>query len=265
MLAIFNKEFKSYFSSASGYIFMSVFLLISGVFFAMSNLLGASAYYTSVLGSITFVFLIIVPVLTMRILSEESRQKTDQLLLTAPISVTDIVLGKYLAAVALFFLTLLVTCLYPMILSMFGSLAVWEIVGGYIGFALFGASLISIGVFISSLTDNQVASAVGTFGSLLFIWILDWIQQGLPTSRISGIVFAAILAVSVSAIVYSSTRNIYITAGTAAIGAIAIAAVYLLKKELFEGFTVKFFGWFSLLKRYDSFSMGILSVNSIIF
>lgn len=265
MLAIYTKELKSYFYSATGYIFLSVFLLISGIFFAFYNLINASSYYISVLGNITFIFLVLVPILTMRILSEEARQKTDQLLLTAPISVADIVIGKYFAAVTIFFIALLITVLYPLIMSMFGEVGVWEVVGGYIGLALFGSSLISIGVFISALTENQVASAVGTFGALLVIWMLDWIQQGLPTSRLSGVVFAAILVAVISAIIYFSTRNIFICAGSAAVGAIAIAAVYLLKKEFFEGFTTRFFSWFSLLERYDGFLMGILSLDSIVY
>jgi hypothetical protein len=267
MLTIFNKEFKSYFTSATGYVFMTVFLLISGIFFALSNLLTTqpTPYYNNVLSSITFVFLILVPILTMRTISEETHQKTDQLLLTVPISLSDIVLGKYFAAVALFLLTLLITGLYPFMLSLFGAIAFWEILGGYIGFALFGSALIAIGVFISSLTESLVAAAVGTFGALLFIWVIDWVQQGLPTTLLSGVIFAILLLAILCSIIYFSTKNIYICAGTLAAGGIAVAAVYLAKKELFEGFTSRFFGWFSLLSRYDKFSMGMLDVSSIVY
>lgn len=265
MLAVFSKEFRSYFNSALGYVFMGVFLLISGIFFALSNLLPASAYYGSVLQSSTFVFLILVPVITMKTLSEERHQKTDQLLLTVPLSTPEIVLGKYFAAVAVFLLTIAVTLLYPVIMRVFGNIAVWEIVGNYIGFVLLGSSFIAVGLFISSLTDNQVAAAAGTFGALLFLWMTDWVRQGLPTGVTSGTVFAIILAAVLSYVVYMTTRNIYICSITSLIGCIAILAVYLVKKELFEGFTSKFFGWFSVLNRYDSFAMGILSVSSIVY
>jgi len=265
MLAVFTKEFRSYFNSALGYIFMGVFLLISGLFFALTNLLQASAYYNSVLQNSMFVFLILVPVITMRTLSEEKHQKTDQLLLTVPLSTTEIVLGKYFAAVAVFLLTLAVTLLYPFIMRMFGNIAVWEIVGNYIGFALLGSCFIAIGLFISSLTENQVAAAAGTFGALLFLWLIDWIRQGLPTGMVAGIVFAIILALGLSYIIFISTRNIYISGITAIAGGIIILIVYFAKKELFEGFTSKFFGWFSVLYRYNSFAMGILSVSSIIY
>lgn len=267
MQAIFNRELKAYFTSAVGYIFMAVFLVISGIFFVLSDILVSqpTPYYSPVLSNITFVFLILVPIITMRTLSEEAHQKTDQLLLTSPVSLPEIVLGKYLAAVTLFFITLLITCLYPLMLSIFGSISVWEIIGGYIGFALFGSSLIAIGIFISSLTESQVASAVGTFGVLLFIWVIDWIQQGLPSTMSSGIIFAALLAAALTAIVYFSTKNIYTSSGVAILGAAAIITVYITKKSLFEGFISKFFGWFSLLQRYDEFSMGMLNVSSIVY
>lgn len=265
MIAIFNREFKSYFTSVTGFIFMSVFLFISGLFFALTDLIPASGEYNSVLQSITFIFLFLVPILTMRSIAEETHQKTDQLLLTSPLTLPQIVLGKYFAAVALFFVTLLITCLYPLILSMFGSIQGWEIVGNYVGFALMGSAFIAVGLFISSLTESQVASAVGTFGALLFIWLIDWLQQGLPTSLTAGIVFAAIIVATISLIIYYTTRNVYAGIITALAGAIAIIIVYFSKKTLFEGFTARFLGWFSLLKRFDTFSMGILDVSSIVY
>jgi len=265
MLAVFKRELKAYFASPTGYIFMGFFLLISGIFFALSNLLTGSPNYLSVLSSITFVFLIVVPILTMRLMSEESRQKTDQLLLTSPLSVTGIVLGKYFAAVMVFLLTLLITCLYPIILSFFGTIAVWEIVGGYIGFFLLGAAFISIGLFISSLTDNQVIAAVVTFGALLFIWILDWIIGGIPTDRVSGIVFACALVVGVAALVYFTTRNIFVSAVIAVVGFGIVAGIYFANKYFFDGFIVRTLEWFSLLSRYETFMMGILSLSPIVY
>lgn len=265
MLAVFIKELRSYFTSATGYIFMAVFLLISGIFFALSNLLPASPYYNSVLQSCIFVFLLLVPVITMKILAEETHQKTDQLLYTSPLKLSEIVIGKYFAAVTLFLITLLITCLYPLILSAFGDISGWEIVGNYIGFALMGSSFIAVGVFVSSLTESQVTSAVGTLGALLFIWLLDWLQQGIPTTITSGIVFAIVLALLMGLLVYYSTRNIFAGGIGVALGCIATASVYIIKKELFEGFTAKFMGGLSLLKRYDNFTMGILDVSAVVY
>lgn len=265
MLAILSKELRSYFYSATGYVFMGIFLLISGLFFANYNLIPASPLYGNVLSSITFVFLILVPVITMKLLAEERNQKTDQLLLTSPLSVTEIVVGKYLASVALFFIALCITFLYPAILAHYGSITVGEIVASYIGFALMGASFISIGVFVSSFTENQVIAAVSSFGLLLFVWIVDWIQQGLPSGKNAGIIFAAILVLGAALIIYFTTRNVLIAGLEVIIGAVIMIIIFIKNSVLFEGFVPKFFGWFSLIKRYDSFSMGILDVSAIVY
>ena len=119
MLAVLRRELKAYFVSPIGFTFVGFFILITGVFFALSNLLSGNPAYTGMLSSLTFIFLFLVPILTMRLLSDEMRQKTDQLLITSPLSITGIVLGKYLAAVAVFLITLLITALYPILLSFF--------------------------------------------------------------------------------------------------------------------------------------------------
>lgn len=266
MLAVFKRELRAYFTSSTGFIFMGFFLLLSGFFFAMTNLFPASPDYNSVLGSITFIFLIVVPILTMRLMPDDKRQRTDQLLFTSPTSLTGIVLGKYFAAVSVFVLTLLITCIYPIILSFFGNLATWEIVGGYIGFLLLGSAFISIGLFISTLTENQVIAAVITFSALLFMWIIDWVAQGLPTDKTSGIIFAGIIVLALGAFVYFNTRNIYVGVATTLVGAIIIVLTYFLAdKYFFDGFIVRAFEWFSLLKRYEEFQIGILSLSPIVY
>lgn len=265
MTAIFKKEFKAYFNSPTGYIFMAVFLIISGIFFSLTDLLQGSAYFSPVLDNITFLFLVLVPILTMRTLSEERGQKTDQLLLTAPLKLRDIVIGKYLAAVCVFLMTLAVTIVYPLILRSFGSIAAMEIAGYYIGFALMGSAFIAIGVFISSLTENQITSATATFGALLFIWLLDWISQGLPTSASSGLAFTVILAIILALVIYYAAKNIYISSIVAIIGSAGAVTAYLVNKTIYDGLITRMVNWISLLKRYDNFSIGIVDTSSIIF
>jgi len=168
---------------------MGFFILLSGIFFAAGNLLRADPRYTGLLGTITFVFLIVVPLLTMRLLTEDTRQRTDQLLITSPLSIAQIVLGKYLAAVAVFLITLLVTVIYPVIMSFFAllGLAWWEILGGYIGFFLLGASFIAVGLFFSSLTENQVVAVILAMGTNLLLYILSW--QAYTASGLKAKVF----------------------------------------------------------------------------
>ena len=265
MLAIIKKEFLTYFKSMTGYIFMACLLFFVGLFFVLNNLLGMSPQYNGVLSNITFVFMLIVPILTMRLLAEEARQKTDQLLLTSPISLSRIVLGKYLGAVSVLFLTLIITLIYPAILSTMGSVNWPEVIGGYVGLFLLGCSLIAVGLFISSITDNQVIAAVVTFTALLLIWFIDTIAKGLPTDRTSGIIFACILIAAVAFIFYMAAKNWIVSGGIMAAGLIGVFVGYRMKPAAFDGLIAKVLNWFSLLSRYDDFSMGVLNLSPIIY
>lgn len=201
----------------------------------------------------------------MKTLAEESRQKTDQLLFTAPVSITRIVLGKYFAAVALFLIALLITCINPLILSLFGKVAFAETFGQILGFALLGATFIAIGVFISSLTENQIIALIATIAVLLIVYLISAITQIVPTTLKSGIVLAGILAAILIAIIYFSTHNIFVTGITAIASIAAIITIYIIKKTLFEGFTSKFLGWFSLLNRFQTIISGVLDFSSILY
>ena len=265
MLAIFSKEFRSYFTSATGYIFMSFFLIMSGIYFAIMNLMSGNPNYNIVLNSITMILLIGVPIITMRLLSEETKQKTDQLVLTSPLRLSGIVLGKYFAALALFAVTLLITGIQPVIISLFGSLPVGEVLGGYIGYFLLGACFIAIGLFISSLTDNQVVAALVTFATLLLLLLMDGIKQALPKDRTSSIIFVGILVIALAILIYFSIRNLYVSIGIGMIGFVAMAIAYVLDKTLYDGIMIRFFDWFSLLRRYDSFAMGIFDLSAVIY
>jgi len=179
MWAVYKREMQSFFLSPVGYVFMGFFLLISGYFFTVNNIFSTNANFNTVLGNIIFLFMMLVPVLTMRLLSEERKTKTDQLLLTSPVPLLSIVLGKYMAAVSMFLITLLVTSIYPIILFIYGSPALGEILGGYLGFFLMGCTFIAIGLFVSSLTENQLTAYIATFAVLLLLWLMDWITPNL--------------------------------------------------------------------------------------
>jgi ABC-2 type transport system permease protein len=267
MLAVFRREIRAYFISPIGFTFIGFFLLLAGLFFAFTNLLSGSPNYTSVLSSLTFVFLFLVPILTMRLLSEDMKQKTDQLLITSPLSITGIVIGKYLAAVGVLLITLIITVIYPVIMSFYavGGLAWWEILGGYIGFFLLGSCFISVGLFFSSLTDNQLIAAVITFAALLFIWILDPISQGLPGDPVSGLVFLGILGGLLVLLMYFSTRSTLAAAVTFVVAAAAVVLLYVFSRGSFDGLIGRVLGWFSLLKRYGDFSLGLLGLGPIVY
>ncbi len=176
MKSIFQREFRAYFHTPVGYIFIGMFLAISGYFFAVANLLPKSPDLGAVLSNMLLMFLFLIPILTMRLLSEERNSKTDQLLLTAPVSVRDIVLGKFAAAAAIYLLTLAITLLYLLVLGIHGQPAYAKIFCNYFGFVLIGFSFISVGLFVSSLTQSQASAAMATFAALLLLYALEWSQ-----------------------------------------------------------------------------------------
>ncbi|HHX01208.1 MAG TPA: ABC transporter permease [Firmicutes bacterium] len=265
MLAVYLKDLSAYFRTFSGYVFMSVFLLITSIFYVTGNVFSANADYNNTLGSIIFIFILVVPILTMRLMTDEVSQKTDHLLYTAPISFTDIVLGKYFAAVTVFAITLLLTCLYPFAISFFGELAVWEIVGGMIGFFLLGCVAIAIGVLISSVTDNLISAAIGTFGALLAIMFIDSFRSIYPAEINPNAVFAAVLALGIAFWVYRMTRSHVLEIALAVLGLGAAGLVFWLRPELYQGFVYHLLGWFSVFFHYSNFQMGVLALSSIVY
>lgn len=169
MFAVFKREVKAYMQSAIGFVFMGIFLICSGVFFTMYNLMYASADLGTMLSSMEFLFAIVIPILTMKLFSDERRLKTDQLLLTSPVSIWSVVMGKILAACTVFFITLAVTFVYVIMLDIFGTPAYGEVFAGYLGFFLLGCALISLGAFMSSLTESQVNSCILSLGAILIL------------------------------------------------------------------------------------------------
>lgn len=181
MLAILKRELSSYFTSPIGYVFLAVFYFFSGMFF-YSVLYSNSTDITYVFSGLFTVLLFVLPLLTMRLLSEEKKQKTDQLLLTSPVTLTGLVLGKFLAALCMYAIALAVTVVYALILAGFASPEWMVVIGNIFGSLLLGAALISIGLFISSLTENQMVAAVGSFAVMMFILMMDSFVSILPTS-----------------------------------------------------------------------------------
>ncbi len=187
MKAIFKKEIKSYFNSPLGFVFIAVFALVTAMFFSLYNLFPGVGDITYVFSNITLLLVLLIPVLTMRTFSEEKNKKTDQLLLTCPISVTAIVAGKILAAFAVFTLALAVTLIYPIIISMYADISWVMVLGNYFGFFCMGAAFITIGVFISSLTENLLISAIASFGALFVIYLMDWVSSTVQNPVVSAL------------------------------------------------------------------------------
>jgi ABC-2 type transport system permease protein len=265
MFAVFKRELKAYFLTPVGYLYMGLFLLITGIFYFFDNLLSGSSRFAGFLGGILLICLISIPLLTMRLFSEERRQKTDQLLLTCPVSITGIVCGKFLAALAVFCGTLLVTAFYAVVIAIYGDLETWETVGSYIGFIFLGACYISVGLFVSTITENQLAAALVSFFALLIIWMLDPVSNMVPSDTRSGVVSAVVLLAALLLFLYLNTRNWIIVLGAAILGGLAIGGFCLFRRDVFFGFIQKILGWFSLNRRYQPFSLGLLKFDSLLY
>ena len=177
MGAIFRRELGSFFSSSIAYVFLASFYLVSGYFFCNLTLGNASSDMSGMFSSLLLIIVVLIPILTMKSFSEEKRQKTDQGLLTAPVSLGGIVLGKYFAVVVMYIMGISIVFLYALILSYFGDVAWNMVVANYFALLLLGCAFISVGMMISSLTENQIVAAVISFFALLFMYLLDVIAS----------------------------------------------------------------------------------------
>ena len=265
MTAIIMKELRTYFTQMTGYIFLALTVLLTGLFFVAINVFFASPNFHNVLNQITILFFVMIPTLTMRLFADEVKNRTDQLLYTSPLAIWQIVMGKYLAASLLFIGSMVVTMLFPFMLSFFGELPMSQIIGAYAGYILMGLKFIAIGLFISVMTENQIIAAVATFGAIFFAFILDGLAGGMPADATSSLVFVGILILAVAGIFYNSTKNIIAPVIFTAVGAGVTGMLFFSNRMMFDGIIGRTFRWFSVFSRYETLTRGVLNVADIIF
>lgn len=172
MKAIYKRELKAYFKTPLGYIFLAAFFLFSSLMFALTNLMMQQTAMSGYFSNISLIFVFVIPILTMRLFSEERKSKTDQLLLTAPVRVMDIVLGKFFAAATLLLIGVAASCLFVPVMELYGTPAIAESLIGYLGLLLMGLFFVSLGMFMSTITESQVIAAVSTLAVIFLIWLL---------------------------------------------------------------------------------------------
>ncbi len=177
MFAILKRELSAYFNSITGYIFIAVIYFFGGLFFHLTSLYVGNADLSGVFANMTMIIELIIPILTMRMISEDLKLKTDQILLTAPIRTSCIALGKYFSAGIVYLIGISITLVYGVVLSFFATLDWVVIVGNFFGLLLMGMALISLGMFVSSLTESQVVAAVSTYALSIFIILMDGIAN----------------------------------------------------------------------------------------
>lgn len=265
MLAIYKKELRSYFNSMIGYVFMAFFLIIIGIWFFAVNFSSQVANFEKTLDSITFIFILLAPLLTMRLMAEENKQKTDQLLFTSPISATSIVVGKLLAVISVFALVMVITCLYPIILTLYGKVPLTSAYAAIFAFAMLGSAYLSIGLFISSLTESQVVAAVISFVVFLLTVIMNGIAGIVPSDNRTAVIIFTVVLIIICFLLYLMMRNLTIAVGIGLIVEACLLAVYLLKPTLLDGSVKNAIGWIAVNTRFNNFSLGVFDVSGVVY
>ena len=260
MLAILKRETKSYFTGMIGYVVVAVFLAVLGLYFTNQNLMFASPDFGGVLYTCTILLLFLLPALSMRSFAEERRAKTDQLLLTSPVSIPGIVLGKFLAQMAVFCVPLLAAAVMPLILTAFGRV---NLIGAYaslLGFVLLGAACISIGTFLSSLTENQIIAYLSTFGVLLVCYLMNGIRSMFTSGNLLAFLVFTVVLLIAAILVGVTCKSLVAGAGTFFAGVAALFVLFTMRPAwllsafnavlsalaLFDPFTNIVSGMFSL-------------------
>ena len=268
MTAIFKKELRSYFRGMIGCLFVALFLVVIGLYVYAICFANSPPHYEYAYYNCSFIFLIAVPVLTMRSIAEERRQKTDQLLYSLPVSMTQVVLGKYFAMLCVFAVPVLVSCVYPFLVHLYdpsGYLSFSAVFVAAGAFFLLGSALIAIGMFMSSLTENQIVSAVISFIAILFVYLMGQLSQMLSgTSGVTAIVFAFLILL-LSLLVFFVTKSK--TAGWLVffVLEVPIIVISFLKPTLLEGLLPKVFGVLSVYERFYSFADGLVDLKSALY
>lgn len=246
MLAIYKREFKSYFQSMVGCVFVAFLVAFTGIYFTAYNLNSGYPYFSYTLSGSLIVFIVGIPLITMRSFAEERKNKTDQLLLTAPVSLTKIVLGKYLAMISVVAIPNLIFCLFPLLIKMNGTAYLKT---DYISigvFFLLGCVYVAIGMFMSALTESQMIAFITTFGLLLILYLWNGIIGFLPSSAIGSLIGLIVILTIIIAYVYHMTENWMLSAVLEVIGIVASVATYIVKSSLFENLLTKILGKLAL-------------------
>ena len=265
MLAIYKKELKSYLTSMQGYVFMAFIMLVLGIYFTAYNLNYASPDFGTTLNSVTFVFLIITPILTMRILAAEKRNKTDQLLFTSPVPIWKIVFGKYLGMVTIYLIPVVITLFYPLILAKYGTVSYPMTLTAIVGFFFLGCANIAVGLFLSSITESQVIAAVLTFVVLFCSFVMNGIESFFSQTAMASMLAFAVLAVLIAMVVYQMTKDNILTGITGVVLLGAVVIIYIVKSSLYEGAIQKLLDLLAIANHFDNFVGGILDFSGIVY
>ncbi len=265
MIAVFKHELRMYFRSLTAYVFGAFLLVFVGLGAMLYNIQAAVSNFEFVLSFSSLGFVVIVPILTMRVIAEEKKQKTDQLLYSLPITTTQVILGKYLALLVMYLIPMAVICVYPLIFAQFGDVYLLTAYGSLFAFYLMGAALIAIGVFISSLTDNQgFAAGIGIAVILLNYYSVS-LSEYVSSTAFGSVVALLVLALILGSVIHHLTGNENFAFGVCILCMAVIFVSYMLNSSMFEGLLPSIMEKLSLFDRFSSFVNGVFDMTSVVY
>lgn len=265
MKAIFKHELRLYFESMTAYFFGAFLLLFIGIGSMLYNLRSAVSNFEFVLSFAAIVFVVIVPVLTMRCLSEERKQKTDQLLYSLPITTTQVVLGKYGALLVVFLLPLCFIALYPLMFAQFGEVYLPTAYGSLAAFFLLGAALLALGVFLSSLTDNQGLAAGLGMGVILLNYYCVSLSEYVSSTAAGTAIALLVLIAALAFLVKALTRSVPAGLGTGVLLLAGLGLCYALDSTALEGLLPAMMKKISLFERFNTFVNGVFDLTNVVY
>ena len=265
MTAVFRHELSSYFKSVSGYVFGAFLLLFAGIYTTDINLNAGLTNFEYVLDYMCIIFLIIVPILTMRVVAEERRQRTDQLLYSLPLTMTEVVLGKYGALLVVFLAPMAVIGVYPLILSAFGNVYLPAAYSAWLGFFLLGATLLAIGMFISSLTESQAVAAGLCFVVTLVNYFITSLAGFISTTAFASFAAFTVVILALAGIVWFMTRSGLASGVLALVLEAVLLFFYAGDTSAFEGLFPEVMENLSLFDQFYQFVNGVFDLRAVVY
>lgn len=265
MTAVFRHELSSYFKSVSGYVFGAFLLLFAGIYTTDINLNAGLTNFEYVLDYMCIIFLIIVPILTMRVVAEERRQRTDQLLYSLPLTMTEVVLGKYGALLVVFLAPMAVIGVYPLILSAFGNVYLPAAYSAWLGFFLLGAALLAIGMFISSLTESQAVAAGLCFLVMLVNYFITSLAGFISTTAFASFASFTVVVLALAGIVWFMTRSGLASGVLALVLEAVLLFFYAGDTSAFEGLFPEVMENLSLFDQFYQFVNGVFDLRAVVY
>lgn len=265
MIAVLKHELRIYFHSFTAYVFGAFLLAIVGVGSMLYNIQAAVSNFEFVLSFSSLIFVIIVPILTMRVIAEERKQKTDQLLYSLPLTTTQVIMGKYLALLIVYLIPLCVISLYPVIFSQFGDVYLLTSYGSILAFFIMGAALIAVGIFTSSLTENQgLAAGIGIAVILLNYYSVS-LSEYISSTAVGSLIALGVIVILLGFLIRHLTKNDNLACGVCFVLIIGLAAVFFVDSAVFEGLLPSIMEQLSLFKRFNVFVNGIFDMTAIVY